>query len=203
MREIGLARPSDQVIKLHAGLAQVKRGERVVGLETHRDVTTKNILRVGQVLFRTGSRTINTSDDIAEITHRIRNRSEKLRVNVGQVLGRFGSRTVGYGNRMHSEYKLLKIHAGQILARTGSRIIMAEDERFEELVGDWLRLIFASDYGRREVTLPNPRDDLERAEIKSVGDFAIDNELLLTRDGDLVNRLIRAELIKLSEQILF
>lgn len=203
-REIGLARPPDQLIKLHAGLVEVKRGERVINIDTNRNVVGKNILRVGQVIFRTGSRIINTSDDIPEVTHRIRARGEKHLLHVGNALGRFGNRTVGYGNRTHSEYKLLKMHAGQIRTRTGSRIIAAEDDLFNVPDGDWLKLFFDYPTTRaKEVTLSNPRPDLVKADIRQVGDLAAADKILINALDETTTGITRAALITRTEKKIF
>lgn len=64
---------------------------------------------------------------------------------------------------------------------------------------DFIKIFFKFPNGtsRRYITIKNPREDVTKAQIKAVGDYAVDNDLLLNQAHDeIISDAPRASLIK-------
>ena len=69
--------------------------------------------------------------------------------------------------------------------------------------GDWLTLHFNFPSNVRQITLQNPRKDLTRQEIKDVGEFVAEKDLLTNSEGESTSGIIRADLITKDDYIIF
>ena len=68
--------------------------------------------------------------------------------------------------------------------------------------GDWdtVKIFFGFNISRhrryRGISMPNPRDDLTREEIKATGQYAVDNQLIKNALGEVATRVLGAALKK-------
>lgn len=70
------------------------------------------------------------------------------------------------------------------------------DDMEELPTGNWIKLYFdfpiSKHYRYRGIALPNPRTDLTKDEIKAVGDYAAEHQLILNEAGEYSNGVVRA-----------
>lgn len=92
-----------------------------------------------------------------------------------------------------------------ILAAFGDDLLIHDDDKPAPLVycGDWLTLYFKFPSNVRRITLANPREDVTKDEIKSVGKLVTDKNLLTNAEGERVIQLVRADLITKDNYIIF
>ena len=67
--------------------------------------------------------------------------------------------------------------------------------------GDWLRLWFDfPNSTRRTLLLSNPREDLEKSNIREVGDTAAEKSLMLNSAGESTTGISLAALVRRNER---
>ena len=97
--------------------------------------------------------------------------------------------------RWNETYKIL-MRAGVAMIKSGTLRIEAVDDIFDAPNGEWLKLWFSFPTGASKIILlQNPRDDLTKAMIRQLGDFAAADEILINEKGDPTTGISRAALI--------
>ena len=76
----------------------------------------------------------------------------------------------------------------------------ADDEDFP-LTGDWIRLRFRfPNLSKKFITLRDPRDDVEKSDIREVGNIASNGGVLINRVGQATTGIDLAMLIRRREE---
>lgn len=107
------------------------------------------------------------------------------KLNAGTVDIKTGRVTINDTSKRDLGGKII-VHVGQVMIRRGYVTIKPDDSEWRELPvdGDFLGLRFRfPDASKRIITLPNPRDDLQKSEIRTVGDHAAANQIVLNSSG--------------------
>ena len=204
-REAGLTKPKNAAQKFFIGDALGRFGTIKIAPSTERRLTKKIVIRAGQTLYRAGNIFVEsqTRPTIPE-GKRFFGRVENVTNYVATALGKLGYEQIKPGSQRWQALHKTVMRVGAAMIRSGEITVDCADDFFDvEPDGDWLKLIFASATSTRALTLPNPRDDLAKSDIRQFGDATVADEILLTRDGQIVTALIRAALIKKSVKVLF
>ena len=107
------------------------------------------------------------------------------KLNAGIATVKAGRITINDTSKRDLGGKII-VRVGQALKIVGRITIKPNDTDWRELPvdGDWLGLRFRfPDASKRIITLPNPRDDLQKSEIRTVGDHAAANQIVLNSSG--------------------
>ena len=195
-----MSRPRDQQVNLTAGTVDVQTGSMKLKPSTLRDVQTT--LTAGQVLTKSGEIRIDTSTKPTS-TDNFFGHSSTAHVCAQTADVQSGNVTVT-DNKIPKRYAVVRI--GQVLTCAGFVTIGASDSDWHDLPedGDWLKLRFRfPNLGKRFVTLPDPRDDLEKDDIREVGNFAAEKGMLLNSDKEPTSGIDLAMLIKRNIRKIF
>lgn len=178
-----LSRPKNQVTEIHAGIAESKSGNVTIGYNAKRDYGGKIGVHVGQILSKVGKIQIDSATE-AHGGNRFW-RTWTSRTCAGIVDFKSGNVTIGDSTRQNRTSKTV-VHVGQVLIRRGYITIQPDDSDRDVIPpdGDWLGLRFRfPDASKRIVTLANPRQDLQKQDIRDVGNHAAKNSIVLNSRG--------------------
>lgn len=195
-----MSRPKNQQATLTAGTVDVQTGSLKLKPSTLRDSQTT--ITAGQVLTKSGEIKIDTSTKPTS-TDNFFGHSSTAHVCAQTADVQSGNITVDK-NPIPKRYAVVRV--GQVLTCAGFVTIGASDSDWHDLPddGDWLKLRFRfPNLGKRFVTLPDPRDDLEKDDIREVGNFAAEKGMLLNSDREPTSGIDLAMLIKRNIRKIF
>lgn len=208
-RTIEPARPKTNYrSQAFAGVANLLHGRETIGIaKPNTTFTNRNF--VGQLVKLVGNVTIKskteahgddhdwrswTSQTFAGMSNllygrkvwslaRPKNPVTKLNAGVAQI--KTGRITVNDSSKRDLGGKIV-VRVGQVLKVVGRITIKPDDSEWRDLPvdGDFLGLRFRfPDATKRIVTLSNPRDDLEKSDIRDVGDHAAQSKIVMNSRG--------------------
>ena len=197
-----LARPKNPVTNLHAGIADVKSGSVTIDFERKKRISQNLNLHAGIAEVKTGTVKIDT--DTPHGDDNIFHKTWTARTCAGVAELKTGSVTIRDSSRRNVRGKVV-VHIGQVLKRVGYITIKPADSDFPDMPsGDWLGLRFRfPNLSKRIITLPNPRDNLVKQDIRDVGDRAAETKILLNSAGEATTGIDLAMLTTRSVRKIF
>lgn len=181
----------NQVTTLSAGVAQVISGE--TKLEPAKPEGGLMILHAGVAMNIGGTMTIDSEDKVVP---------PRIRENPTAALAVAGGAVVPARPQVRLLRAALRAAPSAVatfgaIARGMYNFVPPTDD-FAELEGDVVKIFFDFPVSRhrrvRGVAMPNARDNLTRTEIKAVGDYAVDNKLIMNERGEYATRVSHAAL---------
>lgn len=207
--DVSIARPhTDFKSQVFAGMANLIHGDKTIGVAKPNS-DFQSVGFVGQILKRVGKIQISskteahgddsfhrawTSQIFASMSNFVHGRkvwslarpkNPVTKLNAGIATVKTGRITVKDSSKRDLGGKIV-VHVGQVLIRRGYVTIKPDDSEWRELPadGDFLGLRFRfPDTSKRIVTLSNPRDDLQKSDIRDVGNHAAANQIVLNSSG--------------------
>lgn len=187
--------PTDE-INLYYGTVPVETGHKRAEIARPRHARIN--LHAGAALYETG---LHGGADIAKP------RSDKVKLRAGQVLMKSG-RIIALPDEddfRPREHFMESAIADVLIVDVG--IARPNDvpnqpepinpEIFAVPDGEWLRVYMDFATGRdKPILLKNPREDLLTGDVKSVGDFAVENDIFLNQHAENTLGIRRADLIR-------
>lgn len=200
--------PTNYRSQAFAGVANLLHGRETIGIaKPNTTFTNRNF--VGQLVKLVGNVTIKSKTQPPDDDHDYRSwtsqtyagtanllygrkvwslarpKNPVTKLNAGIATVKAGRITINDTSKRDLGGKII-VHVGQALKIVGRITIKPNDTDWRELPvdGDWLGLRFRfPDATKRIITLPNPRDDLQKSEIRTVGDHAATNAIVLNSSG--------------------
>lgn len=207
--EVSIARPKTNFrSQTFAGVANLLHGRETIGVSKPNS-TFQSVGFVGQLLKRVGNITIKsetqphddghdyrswTSQTFAGMSNFVygrkvwslaRPKNPKSTTFAGVAQIKTGRVTINDSSKRDLGGKIV-VHVGQVLKRVGRITIKPNDTDWRDLPvdGDFLGLRFRfPDTTKRIVTLLNPRADLEKSDIREVGNHAAQSKIVMNSSG--------------------
>ena len=206
-KNITLPKPADVEQKIFTGNTLAKLGEVQIGYTPERRFGNQVKLHAGQVLYKTGSVTIDSATRPSiPPDKRIYSRTSNLYTTFTTALAKMGNETIKPGSQVWHELHKTVVRAGAMLVKAGELIIKNadDDDIYSVPEGNWLKLFFKFPTGlAKQILLANPREDLSRAEIRQIGDAAAADEILINKRGETTTGIARAALITETQRKIF
>lgn len=191
---------------LYFGTAEYKHGRKRIGLMGR--ATVKPELTT----IKDGARTLEITDKIVTIRYGSDKEIILLVLEYPAYIGQWtrrggvkqlkpmGNATISPSlTTLQDDARTMEISPARVVIRYG------EQEEIIPLVSnvDSLELKMNSATKQRVITIANPRPDITAQEIQEVTDYAIEHEIFLDNEGQLIDSSNRAVIITVEEEILF
>lgn len=200
-----LSLPSDEQVKVSAGNVDVIGGKIDLTFTPKITLNHETKLYADTALLKVGRVKINSSTP-SSTDENLFGQTFTTNLHAANVTHKSGFVRLGCSSKRPESHKS-RVRVGMINTFSGVITIGCSDvEDWGELPddGDWLRLRFRfPNLSKRFVTLKNPRDDVQKSEIRDAGNYASDTELILNSIGESTTGIDLAMLIKRSERKIF
>lgn len=196
---IGLKKPDDVKGKLYAGVAVCNERNLTINIDKPPDVNLK--LYAGVAVLNGIEITIDTYDQPFKPRF-IENPTPSLAVAGGYGIKKPPQRLLMTKSRLLADSA--PTTSTPLFFPTGAAIARGALQQYSPLPDfdddewDTVKIFFDFPISRhrrvRGIAMPNPRDDLTREEIKAVGQYAVDNKLVMNSAGEYATGVTRAAL---------
>ena len=186
--DIQLAKPTNEIYRARAGIAQLMGG--TVQIQPARPENPKVELHAGGIVNIGGEIIIKNVDEPLPPPRIRENPTPRLAVVGGKIPVRRPQPVLMRSLKAAPTHSVDTFGA---IAR-GKYSFTPPPDDFDELQGDIVKIFFGFPVSKhrrvRGVAMPNARQDLTKAEIKAVGQFAVDNKLILNERGEVASGVI-------------
>ena len=200
--QIDMATPSlqDTVVKVNAGVAKITNGEVQVGIA--KPAGAKMIMHAGVVVNIGGEMLIDSFDKVVPPYIR-ENPTPKLAMAGGQTIIKNYNPTplllkAMRPQLMANEASSLRLSSSFGAIARGALSFTPPEDDLTSLGYDTVKIFFDFPISRhrrvRGIAMPNARQDLTRAQIQEVGQYAVDNKLIKNEQGEIATSVSHAAL---------